>query len=56
MLKSPLQGDCKPMLLTTKRSYRDGMNGLAVIPSVVMCFAGLGRACAPSGEHRFIRR
>jgi hypothetical protein len=44
------------MLLTTKRYDRDGMNGLAVIPSVVVCLAGPGRACAPSGGYRFIRR
>lgn len=44
------------MLMTTKRIDRDGMNGLAVIPSVVVCHIGLGRTGASSGVHRFIRR
>jgi hypothetical protein len=44
------------MLLTTKRLDRNGMNGTAVIPSVVVCPTGLGRTGTPSGEHRFIRR
>jgi hypothetical protein len=44
------------MLLTTTRLDRNGMDGIAVIPSVVVCHAGVGRAGAPSGEYRFIRR
>jgi hypothetical protein len=46
----------KIMLQTTKRLDRNGMDGIAVLPSVVVCLAGLGRAGAPSGENRFIRR
>ena len=46
----------KPMLLTTMRYDRGGINGIAVIPSVVVCLAGPGRTGTPSGEHRFIRR
>lgn len=44
------------MLLTTMRYDRDGKNGIAVLPSVVVCLAGTGRAGRASGEHRFLRR
>ena len=55
-LDSPSQGDMEPMLLTTMRHDRDGINGLAVISSFVACPAGPSRATAPSGGNRFIRR
>jgi hypothetical protein len=44
------------MLLTTTRLDRNGIDGIAVIPAVVVCLAGIGRAGAPSGEYRFLRR